>query len=99
MGANCPESGARIFGGGSVSETSAVPDYDISEMDVLLYGEREALWFADELTWAEWVRSTYCTNCDGRGYFVVTHRSGPSMVEYPTCYVCGGQGRPRRSVA
>jgi hypothetical protein len=66
---------------------------EIDELDVVMFGERVALWLADELAWIAFVRSTYCAPCEGRGYYVVRHRG--SAVEFPTCYHCGGEGRPR----
>lgn len=65
------------------------------ESDVLLVGKRAATWLADEVEWMAFVRSTYCEPCKGRGYHVVRHFG--YATEFPTCWVCGGEGRPRRA--
>lgn len=64
------------------------------ESDVVLYGDRVALWFADEMgPWRDFVLDHYCVPCKGRGYFIA--RVGWNETEYPTCWHCGGEGRPR----
>ena len=69
----------------------------LDELDVLVLGERAAMWLADELEWIAFVRSTWCEPCNGRGYYVVGRRFGP--LSFPTCYHCGGEGRPRAVAA
>jgi hypothetical protein len=71
----------------------------LDELDVMTLGERVALWLGDETEWIAFVRSTYCVPCEGRGYYFVHRWWGPNRVEFPTCYHCGGEGRPRRQVA
>ena len=65
----------------------------LDELDMVTLGPREALWLADEKEWFAFMRSTYCEPCGGRGYHVVRRLLG--VIEFSTCFHCGGEGRPR----